>query len=220
MGRSRLDRGQVDSAAGAHFYPEFDSLRRAIPERTRMGKRGWSEFYPEDLGADVETASSKAYSANVRRMVLVDAMANNLENPPFPFETEIKTHFRLKAKAIRAQIERWRADDDGKTTSRDSFSMGGGPSSSSAESGSQSAFNAAADRLLKLLEGLDSVPAAVKDKKKATQAEVEIEAEAEGEAGASVKKTEAAGTSKKKTASKAKKTAKTKGTTSRNKTKK
>lgn len=54
-----------------------------------------------------QTRRSEEYSANVRRMVLVDAMGNNLRNPPYPFEDVIKTHFRLKANAIRAQLDKW-----------------------------------------------------------------------------------------------------------------
>nr|XP_018260191.1 uncharacterized protein I303_07108 [Kwoniella dejecticola CBS 10117]OBR82349.1 hypothetical protein I303_07108 [Kwoniella dejecticola CBS 10117] len=68
-----------------------------------------------------DQSRNKAYSANVRRMVLVDAMANNIKRPPYPFETEIKAHFRLKAKSIKEQIEKWKKLDDGKAVSGDSF---------------------------------------------------------------------------------------------------
>lgn len=88
-------------------------------------------------------------------MVLVDAMANNLKNPPFPFENEIKTHFRLKAKSIRAQLDRWKAEDDGKPTNRDYFSVGPPSSSSSGASSSQTAFDVAAKHLRDLLDELD-----------------------------------------------------------------
>ncbi|GMK56583.1 hypothetical protein CspeluHIS016_0304230 [Cutaneotrichosporon spelunceum] len=60
--------------------------------------------------------ASKAYSANVRRMTVIDAMANNIRSPPTPFEVEIKEHFRLKTGAIRAQLEAWKALDDGRPT--------------------------------------------------------------------------------------------------------
>jgi hypothetical protein len=40
---------------------------------------------PESL-LIMQTPQSKAYSANVRRMVLVDAMGNNIKNPPHPCE--------------------------------------------------------------------------------------------------------------------------------------
>lgn len=87
-------------------------------------------------------------------MVLVDAMANNLKNPPFPFENEIKTHFRLKAKAIRAQIDRWKAEDDGKATNRDYVGISPQAPSSNASS-SQTPFEVAAKHLLSLLDELD-----------------------------------------------------------------
>lgn len=101
-------------------------------------------------------------------MVLVDAMANNLKNPPFPFENEIKTHFRLKANSIRAQLDRWKQEDDGRPTNRDNFGLvhAGGPlsssSSSSGASSSQTPFDIAAKHLRELLDELDP-PAEVKD---------------------------------------------------------
>lgn len=44
-------------------------------------------------------------------------MLGNLKNPPSPFEDIIRTHFRLKAHAIDAQLDKWLADDDGESTS-------------------------------------------------------------------------------------------------------
>lgn len=89
-------------------------------------------------------------------MVLVDAMANNLKNPPFPFENEIKTHFRLKAKAIRAQLDRWKAEDDGKPTNRDYFGVSP-PNTASGASSSQTPFDVSAKHLRSLLDELDPV---------------------------------------------------------------
>jgi len=71
------------------------------------------------LGLIDQSDESKNYSANVRRMVIKDAMANNIETPPFPctlptrprgyadsvVENEIKTHFRLKKDSIIAQLD-------------------------------------------------------------------------------------------------------------------
>lgn len=71
------------------------------------------------LGLIDQSDESKKYSANVRRMVIKDAMANNIETPPFPctrptrprgcadnvVENEIKTHFRLKKDSIIAQLD-------------------------------------------------------------------------------------------------------------------
>lgn len=35
------------------------------------------------------SAHSKAYSANIRRMVLVDAMGGNIRSPPYPCKSKI-----------------------------------------------------------------------------------------------------------------------------------
>ncbi|OCF77874.1 ubiquitin-conjugating enzyme family protein [Kwoniella mangroviensis CBS 8886] len=109
------------------------------------------EPYTNEPGElNCQTSASKAYSANVRRMVLVDAMGNNIKNPPHPFENEIRTHFRLKSKSIRQQIKKWKELDDGKGTSGDSFM-------SSASGGDKNrSFDSASKDLLKLLDQLDS----------------------------------------------------------------
>jgi len=60
------------------------------------------------------TPQSQAYSANVRRMVVKTAMLGNLKNPPEPFSDIIRTHFRLKARSIVAQLDQWLTEDDGK----------------------------------------------------------------------------------------------------------
>ncbi|THH13280.1 hypothetical protein EW146_g6917 [Bondarzewia mesenterica] len=65
------------------------------------------------------TPQSIAYSANVRRMVVKTAMLGNLQNPPEPFGDVIRTHFRLKARSIGSQLDRWLTMDDGKPTSPD-----------------------------------------------------------------------------------------------------
>ncbi|KAI0775857.1 ubiquitin conjugating enzyme family protein [Trametes elegans] len=59
------------------------------------------------------TPKSVAYSANVRRMVVRTAMLGNLKNPPEPWGDVIRTHFRLKARSISAQLDKWLAEDDG-----------------------------------------------------------------------------------------------------------
>lgn len=45
-------------------------------EEPYLNEPGWAN--------DGGSANSKAYSANVRRMVLIDAMAENIKNPPYP----------------------------------------------------------------------------------------------------------------------------------------
>lgn len=41
-----------------------------------------------------------------------------LQDPPPPFADIIRTHFRLKAKYIGAQLDKWLQDDDGVSTDR------------------------------------------------------------------------------------------------------
>ncbi|KAH9939239.1 ubiquitin conjugating enzyme family protein [Epithele typhae] len=62
------------------------------------------------------TPKSIAYSANVKRMVVRTAMLGNLRNPPEPFGDVIRTHFRLKARSMIAQLDKWLAEDDGQPT--------------------------------------------------------------------------------------------------------
>ncbi|KLT45850.1 hypothetical protein CC85DRAFT_86895 [Cutaneotrichosporon oleaginosum] len=118
---------------------------------------------PAWAGQEGSTASRK-YSANVRRMTIIDAMANNIKNPPAPcewfnrrpfmfkltkVEDEIKQHFRLKANAIRAQLDEWQAKDDGKPTADESANFSG------ATKGGLT-FDAAAAELHKLLDTLSA----------------------------------------------------------------
>jgi hypothetical protein len=67
-------------------------------------------------------------------------------------EAEIKEHFRLKADAIRAQLDAWKALDDGKPTA-------GEPSDFSGTRGGAS-FDKAAKDLRKLLDELSPPPPA------------------------------------------------------------
>jgi len=68
------------------------------------------------------TPQSNAYSANIRRMTVKTAMLGNLKNPPEPFGDIIRTHFRLKARSISAQIDQWLSRDDGLPTANDGAS--------------------------------------------------------------------------------------------------
>ncbi|KAH7887767.1 hypothetical protein F5I97DRAFT_1805231 [Phlebopus sp. FC_14] len=67
------------------------------------------------------TPQSKAYSANVRRMVVRTAMLGNLKKTPEPFGDVIRTHYRLKAQAIITQLDKWLTLDDGKTIVGDAY---------------------------------------------------------------------------------------------------
>jgi len=52
-------------------------------------------------------------------------MLGNLRNPPEPFGDIIRTHFRLKAKSISAQLDDWLRKDDGRQTVGDGQSLEG-----------------------------------------------------------------------------------------------
>jgi ubiquitin-protein ligase len=97
------------------------------------------------------TPQSKAYSANVRRMVVRTAMLGNLKTPPEPFSDVIRTHYRLKAQAISALLDKWLALDDGKPTSGDAFNISAGRSDTGSSS---SAFKKDAEEMQSLLKQL------------------------------------------------------------------
>lgn len=48
-------------------------------------------------------------------------MLEYLKTPPEGFESIIKTHFKLKARSIRAQLDKWLEEDDGKPLHADSM---------------------------------------------------------------------------------------------------
>ncbi|KAH9927315.1 uncharacterized protein B0H18DRAFT_1004044 [Fomitopsis serialis] len=98
------------------------------------------------------TPQSRAYSANVRRMVVKTAMLGNLKNPPEPFEDVVRTHFRLKAKSITAQLDQWLAIDDGKSITDGGY----GGSKNSVATGSSNGFQADVEELKRLLVQLQS----------------------------------------------------------------
>ncbi|KAF9534355.1 hypothetical protein CPB83DRAFT_889347 [Crepidotus variabilis] len=98
-------------------------------EEPYLNEPGWA--------ASAGTPASKAYSANVRRMVVKTAMLGNLKAPPEPFADVIETHFRLKARSISAQLDEWLRIDDGKPTASDggAYSQGGRDGSSGSSNG-------------------------------------------------------------------------------------
>jgi hypothetical protein len=53
-------------------------------------------------------------------------MLGNLKNPPEPFGDIIRTHFRLKARSISTQLDKWLSHDDGLQTVNDGASSGCG----------------------------------------------------------------------------------------------
>jgi hypothetical protein len=52
-------------------------------------------------------------------------MLGNLKNPPEPFAEIIRTHFRLKARSIAAQLDQWLAQDDAKSTNTGEYQAPG-----------------------------------------------------------------------------------------------
>ncbi|KAF9259490.1 hypothetical protein L218DRAFT_908179 [Marasmius fiardii PR-910] len=98
---------------------------------------------------------SKAYSANVRRMVVKTAMLGNLKNPPEPFADIIRTHFRLKAKSLRTQLDQWLTEDDSKATMGDGASVTGSRVESTSDNGLQKDIDEMKGLLRRLEEGED-----------------------------------------------------------------
>lgn len=79
-------------------------------------------------------------------------MLNNLKNPPEPFEDVIRTHFRLKARSIIKQLDKWLEQDDGRSLNGDggSVSLTGTPKATSSTNG----FREDCDELKGLLRKL------------------------------------------------------------------
>lgn len=50
-------------------------------------------------------------------------MLGNLKAPPEPFADVVRTHFRLKARSIIAQLDKWLSDDDSAATMGDGASQ-------------------------------------------------------------------------------------------------
>lgn len=101
--------------------------------------------------SSMNTTNSIADSANVRRMVVNTAMLGQLKNPPEPFGDLIRTHFRLKAKAITQQLDAWVKLDDGRATVGDG---GGASPGGPGGSGASAHFLKDVDELKKLIAAL------------------------------------------------------------------
>ena len=78
-------------------------------------------------------------------------MLGNLKAPPDPWADVIRTHFRLKAKSIVAQLDKWLADDDSHATLGD-----GAFNHKSAGSGSSNGFTEDVAELKTLLNKLQA----------------------------------------------------------------
>lgn len=76
-------------------------------------------------------------------------MLGNIRSPPEPFGDVIRTHFRLKARSISAQLDKWLTLDDGKPTAADGAASVRGPAGATS-----AAFQADIDEMKRVLQGL------------------------------------------------------------------
>jgi len=80
-------------------------------------------------------------------------MLDNLRNPPEPFEDVIRTHFRLKGRSIKAQLNEWLSKDDNLPTQ----AGGGGLSCKASKAGSsRNGFAKDVEELRALLTKLEA----------------------------------------------------------------
>ena len=86
-------------------------------------------------------------------LTLVFKMLGNLKNPPEPFGDIIRTHYRLKAKSIEAQLDDWLSKDDGKATIGDGAGFGG-PGSKPEVGSSTNGFKQDIEEMKKLMKAL------------------------------------------------------------------
>ncbi|KAF5393669.1 hypothetical protein D9757_000044 [Collybiopsis confluens] len=114
-------------------------------EEPYLNEPGWA--------SSAGTPQSKAYSANVRRMVVRTAMLDALKTPPEPFEETIKIHFRLKARTIQKQLDEWLREDDGRQLASDGAEYSG-IGRTIAGSGSSNGLQADINAMKKLLQEL------------------------------------------------------------------
>lgn len=77
-------------------------------------------------------------------------MLGNLKTPPESFGDIIRTHYRLKARAISSQLDKWLVLDDGKPISGDAFNVSGRSDVGS----SSSAFKKDVEEMQSLLKQL------------------------------------------------------------------
>ena len=92
-------------------------------------------------------------------LTLLSQMLSNLKNPPEPFGEVIRTHFRLKARQISAQLDKWLGEDDHRQTTGDgggSLQKVVGQSGQSNASGSGNSFKRDVEEMKALLAKLQS----------------------------------------------------------------
>lgn len=79
-------------------------------------------------------------------------MLDNLRNPPEPFEDVIRTHFRLKGRSIKAQLNEWLSKDDNLPTQGE----GGGSNRKASQVGASNRFAKDVEELQALLTELEA----------------------------------------------------------------
>ena len=82
-----------------------------LSEEPILNEPGWERH--------AGSASSKAYTKNVRRMNVKIAMLDLLNNPPAPWKEVIDGHFYHKRKYLAKLLDKWLADDDDKPLMHD-----------------------------------------------------------------------------------------------------
>lgn len=87
-------------------------------------------------------------------IALVFQMLGHLKNPPEPFADIIKTHFRLKARSISAQLDQWLAEDDSKAVAGDGGMVSSG--SARASDGGNYSFKKDVEELKAALRAVEN----------------------------------------------------------------
>lgn len=143
----RLLTGSYGLVDGLHFQVLISIQSMILCDEPYLNEPGWANGggTPQSKACKSVNNGSNfcllvADSANVRRMVVRTAvrvslssvvliylpqMLGNLKTPPEPFGDVIRTHYRLKARAISSQLDKWLALDDGKPISGDAFNISG-----------------------------------------------------------------------------------------------
>lgn len=81
-------------------------------------------------------------------------MLGNLHDCPEPFEDVIRTHFRLKARSISAQLDKWLEEDDGGGTAADGAMVASKNATHGSAGGSSNGFRKDVEDLKLLMNTL------------------------------------------------------------------
>lgn len=81
-------------------------------------------------------------------------MLGNLRSPPEPFEDVIRTHYRLKARSVSEQLDKWLEEDDGAPTADDGAAAAGRVNNATPTGGSSNGFQKDINDLKELMNTL------------------------------------------------------------------